>query len=528
MPKNPLLQFKNIKKTFSGNEVLSGINFSISSGEIVALAGENGAGKSTLMNILFGMDVIRSTGGYEGTITLDGNVIDIKSPKDAMAYGIGMVHQEFMLIPGFSIGKNIKLNREEIKTTPISKVFGKDYELIDKEKINRSSLQSLEKLGMDVDPETLVRNVSVGYKQFIEIAREINKTNLKLLVLDEPTAVLTETEAVRFIECIKKIAKEDIAIIFISHRLEEIMNLSDRTVILRDGSLVFDKPTAKTTKKEIAETMVGRNLNAEGILNKNRSFNEKDTILEFVDFGVMMPGEMTKKVNLNVRRGEILGIGGLAGQGKASISNGVFGMYPTSGVVNFNGKELSNQTIGGALTKKIAFVSEDRKGVGLLLDQSIAMNIVFTQMQLNHVCLRKIGFFSIYDGKEANRIANEMIKKLDIRCTGPTQLVGALSGGNQQKVCIARALLTDPEVLFVSEPTRGIDIGAKQILLDYLVEINKEKGITIVMTSSELNELRSVCDRVAIITDGAVQGILPPDALDVDFALLMSGEKIDA
>lgn len=526
MASTPLLRFNNIKKSFSGNVVLSGIDFSIAAGEIVALAGENGAGKSTLMNILFGMDVIQKTGGYEGQIEFEGKAVSIKSPKDAMELGIGMVHQEFMLIPGFSIGRNIKLNREELKTNPIGKVFGKNYNTIDVKKINESASGSIKRLGMDVDPDTKVQNIAVGTKQFIEIAREINKSNLKILVLDEPTAVLTETEAEKFIDCIKTIADDGIAVIFISHRLDEIIKLATRTVVLRDGRLVFNKLTKDTNKEEIASTMVGHELSAEGIINKDRKFDDNDIILSFDNFSVQMPGERTKGINLKVRRGEILGIGGLAGQGKASISNGVFGMYPTTGTVSFNGKVLDNQKIGEALSKNIAFVSEDRKGVGLLLDQSIALNITFTKMKLENAFLTKVGFFNQFSNKSADQTSQEMIKKLDIRCTGPKQKVGSLSGGNQQKVCVARALLTEPDVLFVSEPTRGIDIGAKQLLLDYLVEINKTKGITIVMTSSELKELCSICDRIAIITDGIVQGILPPDSAQVDFALLMSGEKV--
>lgn len=526
MASTPLLRFKEIRKSFSGNVVLSGIDFSIAPGEIVALAGENGAGKSTLMNILFGMDVIQKTGGYEGQIEFEGKPVSIKSPHDAMEHGIGMVHQEFMLIPGFSIGRNIKLNRENLKTNPLGRIFGKNYDTVDIGSINRSASESIGRLGMDVDPETKVQNVSVGTKQFIEIAREINKSNLKLLVLDEPTAVLTETEAEKFIECIRKIADEGISVIFISHRLEEIIKLADRTVVLRDGRLVFNKLTKDTTKEEIAATMVGHELSAEGILNKDRKFDDNDIVLSFEDFAVDMPGEPTKGINLKVRRGEILGIGGLAGQGKASISNGVFGMYPTKGKVVYNGEVLNNQKTGEALSKKLAFVSEDRKGVGLLLDQSIALNVSFTKMKLDNSFLRKLGFFSLYDSKSADKTTKEMIGKLDIRCTGPEQRVGSLSGGNQQKVCVARALLTEPDVLFVSEPTRGIDIGAKQLLLDYLAEINRKEGITIVMTSSELKELCSICDRVAIITDGVVQGILPPDSPQVDFALLMSGEKV--
>ncbi len=519
-----LLHFKNIKKSFSGNVVLDGVDFAIEPGQVVALAGENGAGKSTLMNILFGMNVISETGGYEGEIVFEGKTVKIQSPQDAMALGIGMVHQEFMLLPGFTVARNIKLNRENLIANPVSKVAGKGYQLLDNPKIVKEAAGTLHRLGMEINPEVTVDKLPVGHMQFVEIAREIDKSNLKLLVLDEPTAVLTESEAERFLSCIRKVADGGIAVIFISHRLDEVMSLADSVVILRDGQLVSDEKVADTDKHRIAEQMVGRKLETESLINVNRSFKE-DMILEIEHLSVDMPGEKSRDVSLSVRRGEILGIGGPAGHGKTSISNGIFGMYPAKGNVNYNGQPLHFDRTGEALDKGMAFVSEDRKGVGLLLNESIALNMVYTDMKVKRHFLKKIGFFSLFDEKSADEAVKRMIEELDIRCTGPRQLVGRLSGGNQQKVCMARALITKPELLFVSEPTRGIDIGAKQILLNYLVKINKEQGITIVMTSSELNELRTVCDRIAIIGSGVVQGILPPDAPNVDFALLMSGEK---
>ena len=522
MSREALLHFKNIKKSFSGNVVLDGVDFEIYPGQVIALAGENGAGKSTLMNILFGMSVIRETGGYEGEIIFEGKTVKVQSPEDAMALGIGMVHQEFMLLPGFTVARNIKLNRENLIPTPISKVAGKSYELLDNHQIVVEAGEALKRLGMEINPETTVDKLPVGHMQFVEIAREIDKKNLKLLVLDEPTAVLTESEAEKFLECIRSVADSGIAVI-ISHRLDEVMKLADDVVILRDGQLVFKEKTKNTNKNEIAEMMVGRKLEADSMINVNRQFKD-DYILEVKNFRVNMPGEKTKDVSFKVRRGEIFGIGGLAGHGKTSISNGIFGMYPSSGSVLYNGEELNYKKTGEALNKGMAFVSEDRKGVGLLLDESIAMNMVYTDMKVNRNFLKKFGFFSQFDEKTSDEKAEEMIKELYIRCTGPDQIVGRLSGGNQQKVCMARALLSKPKLLFVSEPTRGIDIGAKQVLLNYLVKINKELGITIVMTSSELNELRSVCDRIAIIGQGTVQGILKPDSPNVDFALLMSGE----
>ena len=270
--------------------------------------------------------------------------------------------------------------------------------------------------------------------------------------------------------------------------------------------------------------MVGRKLETSSMVNINRRIPD-EVILDIQNLSVKMPGEPCRNVSLKVRKGEILGIGGLAGHGKTSISNGIFGMYPSTGKVFYKGKELQFGKPGEALKQNMAFVSEGRKGVGLLLDETIALNMIYTDMRVNRHYLKKYGFFTQIDRRKANEAVEDMIKELDIRCTGSGQLVGRLSGGNQQKVCVARALLTKPDLLFVSEPTRGIDIGAKQILLNYLVKINKEHGITIIVTSSELNELRTICDRIAIIGAGTVQGILKPDAPNVEFALLMSGEQ---
>lgn len=525
MEGQPILRFRDIKKSFSGNVVLNGVDFSVHPGEIVAVVGENGAGKSTLMNILFGMQVIHSTGGFEGSVEIEGSPVHITSPQQAMEHGIGMVHQEFMLLPGFTVARNIKLNRERLRPNPISYIAGKNYQLMDNAAMLQDATDDLKRLGIQINPQTLVEGLSVGHKQFVEIAREIDKKTLKLLVLDEPTAVLTEKEAEQFLACIRTIAEQGIGIIFISHRLDEVIQLSDRVVILRDGQMVFSQPTGQTTKKEVAELMVGRTLEDDFGLTR-RNFDDADIVLDIQNLSVRMPGENARGINLQVRQGEIFGIGGLAGHGKTSISNAVFSMFPATGTIVYEGKPLAYQQVGEALKQGMAYVSEDRKGVGLLLDESIALNIVYTDMQVNRHYLHKFGPFSQLDMRSVEETVTQMIQELDIRCVSPRQQVGSLSGGNQQKVCVARALCVHPKLLFVSEPTRGIDIGAKQILLQYLIRINREHGITIVMTSSELNELRSVCDRIAIITQGKVQGILQPDASNVDFALLMSGEEI--
>lgn len=520
-----VLKMDNISKEYFGNRVLKDVSLAVKPGEIHALMGENGAGKSTLMNILFGMPVIHSTGGFEGTVEIGGQPAAIRAPHEAIEYGIGMVHQEFMLIPGFTITENIKIGREISRPNLASRIFGKQMETLDSEAMARDARKALDTVGLGVSEEEYIRGMPVGYMQFVEIAREIDKTGIKLLVFDEPTAVLTETEAENLLKTMKKIAESGIAIIFITHRLDEVMAVADSVTILRDGEFVAHKEIAETSVTDIAELMIGRKVEklVDAAEDDTRSINENEIAVKIRDFCVAMPGEMVKGVDLDIRKGEIFGIGGLAGQGKIGIPNGIMGIYESSGTVEVFGKKLNLNNLGEALRNGIASVSEDRRGVGLLLDESIEENIVFSAIQIKKQFLK----CGMMDTKKIRAHANDMIKLLDIRCTGPRQHAGDLSGGNQQKVCLARALTMDPDVLIVSEPTRGIDIGAKKLVLEYLTKINREMGKTIIVVSSELVELRSVCDRIAIISDGKLASIMSPDAPDAEFGLAMSGSKVE-
>ena len=517
------LQMDNIIKEYYGNRVLKGVSLKVKPGEIHALLGENGAGKSTLMNILFGMPVIHSTGGFEGDVKINGESVKVKSPKEAMENGIGMVHQEFMLIPGYTLTENVKLNREILKDNIVSRLFKKDsLKFLDMKAMDKDARKALDTLGLDIDEWTKVAGLPIGHMQFVEIAREIDKRGIKLLVFDEPTAVLAESEADNLLTAMKNLAKSGIAILFITHRLDEVMDAADNVTILRDGELVATRKKEDTSVLELAELMVGREVE---LTDKEESeVNTNENILELRDFSVNMPGEVVKNIDLDVCRGEILGIGGLAGQGKIGIANGVMGMYETTGDVKLKGNSIPLNDTRGALEKGVAFVSEDRRAVGLLLDSSIEDNIAVTTMQIKGGFLNNYGPLQLKDTKKINGHALKMIEDLDIRCTGSDQATRRLSGGNQQKVCIARSLTLEPDVLFVSEPTRGIDIGAKKLVLDLLVKLNKELGMTIVMTSSELAELRTVCDRIAIVAEGKIEGILKPTASDQDFGLMMSGE----
>lgn len=535
---NILLQAKNVGKSFDGNVVLKDVSFDLKAGEILGLVGENGAGKSTLMNIIFGMSVIAETGGYDGELLFNGQKIDFKNPIDALKAGIGMVHQEFNLIPGFTVSENITLNMEQTNKSVVSQIFGSKLETIDTKANLTLSGKSLDTLGVDINPAAMTSEMPVGHKQFIEIAREMTRKDVKLLIMDEPTAVLTESEADVLMDALKRISKSGIAVIFISHRLREVLKVCDDIVILRDGVLIEHKKADEMTMEEIAGKMVGkmdekRNKQKEELqklaMEHKRAAEDLDDedVMVIDKLWVDMPGEQVYDVSLNVKKGEILGIAGLAGQGKLGIPNGILGTYPVGGKVTFKGEELELGNTLDILKKGIAFVSEDRRGVGLLLDEPIYWNISFNAMQVQNKYIKKILGLKFRDETAMKKVADQYIDTLAIKTTGNSQKAQNLSGGNQQKVCLAKAFAMQPELLFVSEPTRGIDIGAKELVLNAIKKTNIEDNTTVIMVSSELGELRSICDRIAVICDGKIAGILSPDASEASFGLLMSGEKIN-
>lgn len=528
MSETPLLQLENIGKEYYGNRVLSNVSFSLKPGEILGLVGENGAGKSTLMNILFGMPVIASTGGYEGTVRLDGQPVRFTSPTQALDAGIGMVHQEFSLIPGFTATENILLNREVLNPSLLEYVFSHRMASLDRAAMYARAEAAIHTLGVDISPDMVVSEMPVGYKQFIEIAREIDRKQTRLLFLDEPTAVLTETEADILLKALKKLAEGGIALVFISHRLNEVKELCDRIVVLRDGEVIQEADAKTATVREIASWMVGRSVGeGEGAGRREpRSISKMDeSAINVNHLWVDMPGETVRDVSFDVKKGEIFGIGGLAGHGKLGIPNGIMGLFPAGGSVQLFGAPLPLNVPRTALDRKMAFVSEDRRGVGLLLNEPIDWNITFTAMQVQGRFLKGIpGLFQFRDDAAMAQATEALIKLLDIKCTGPRQHAGELSGGNQQKVCLAKAFLLQPELLLVCEPTRGIDVGAKTLVLDALRTYNEGHGTTIIVTSSELEELRSICDRIAIVGEGRIAGVLPASRPAEDFGLLMMGQ----
>ena len=522
-----LLEARGIKKDFFGNVVLKDINFTLGKGQILGLVGENGAGKSTLMKILFGMKDITETGGYSGDIILEGKKVHFETPFDALASGIGMVHQEFSLLPDFSATENIVLNRESEKYNVISEIFGKRMNTLDRKDMRKKGIEAINKLGVELSPEMIVGEMPVGHKQFTEISRELSRENMKLLILDEPTAVLTEKEAETLLITMKKLAKAGISIIFITHRLGEIMEVCDKILVMRDGCIISELDKDKTNVREITKAMVGREVSGNVEKKENKSHDDSPEVMNISNLWVSMPGEVVRDVNLSVKKGEILGIGGLAGQGKLGIPNGIMGLYQAGGKIVFEGKEIVLNNPDGCLKQGLAFVSEDRRGVGLLLDESLEWNVSFTAMQAQDKYLKKYlnGLIKWRDQKAIEEVTQKYINELQIKCTSSKQKAKELSGGNQQKICLAKAFALEPKLLMVSEPTRGIDVGAKALVLEALRKYNKEAGTTIIMVSSELEELRSTCDRIAIITDGKVAGILPASASSEEFGYLMVGAK---
>ena len=519
-----VLELRSVTKEYEGNRVLKGVSLSVKAGEVHALVGENGAGKSTLMNILFGMPVIHETGGYGGDVILDGAPVRFTAPVQAMEAGMGMVHQEFMLLPGFRVAENIKLNREPTHRSFLSPFFGRRLDTLDEKTIRADARRALDRVGLDVDEWLPVAGLPVGHMQFIEIAREVDKSNLKLLIFDEPTAVLTESEADRLLEAMRVFASSGVGILFITHRLDEVKAVADRMTVLRDGDVVESPDPSTTSVVRMAELMVGRP--AASATRHGSATRTGDVALAVEGLRVEMPGEPVQDVSFTVRRGEILGIGGLAGQGKLGIANGIMGLHAASGRVLLEGEPFALNDARSALVRGAAFVSEDRRGVGLLVEENIELNIALSALEAQGTFLRPFPIPALrpLDGRAMRAHAEAMIRRLDIRTTGPRQEVRRLSGGNQQKVCIARAMTLKPRLLFVNEPTRGVDVGAKERVLEILAGLNRDEGVTLVVTSSELAELRAFCDRILIVYRGRVAAELAPDASDADFGLAMAGE----
>lgn len=518
-----MIILKNISKKFGNHTALNSISLTIGEGEIHGIAGANGSGKSTLLNILFGNPVIRNTGGYSGDIFIHGRKAVIHIPKSSSDYGIGMIHQEFALIPDMSADENIALCRE--KTYALTeKIFGKNFALIDRRRTREAANHIMESLGIHIESNLRVAHLPVNLKQFIAIAREISKENLSLLMLDEPTSALNRNDSEMLLNTVKKLSQKCCSVLYVSHRIEEMMNICDAITVLRDG-----KNIAQYHKKDefdldtISTAIVG-----ERTVKAVRKASQRGShpVMTFKNFSVNMPHEQISDLTMEIFRGEILGVTSLSGHGKSALGYGVTGFYETGGQVILENEKLDIADSRNTLSKGILFIPEDRREKGLLLSQSVMKNMVFTALQTsdNYYLHRfPLPFLSLIHHKNCRKYAEDSVEKFGINCRSVHQKTGELSGGNQQKVCIARACAVNPEILFISEPTRGVDIRAKEIILETLLDISENFGATVIISSGEIEELKRVCDRIAVLYKGKLFAVLSPEHSDKVFFQAMSG-----
>ena len=471
-----LLELKGISKRFGASRALTGVDFTLHAGEIHALCGENGAGKSTLMNIIDGIHQ-----PDEGETSLDGRKVVIDGPAHAMRLGIGLVHQEIALCGDATVAENIFMPEINAGKHAWS--------------LNERAARVLQRLGQDVDPAALVKDLSISTQQLIEIAKALT-LDCKVLILDEPTAALTDNESAALFKVLHDLKAQGIGIIYISHRMAEIFAHCSRVTVLRDGRNVHCGPLAELDADALVRRMVGRDL-GNYYPPKHGDAAHGEPVLEVSDIA---DGERVHGVSFTLRRGEILGIAGLMGAGRSELAETVCGLRTaTRGAVRLRGRTLAIRKYSDALREGIAYLSEDRKAAGVYLDLPIAQNIA--SMALRRVSSR----FGLLQRAAERKLALDLGGKLKLKSDGVDIDVASLSGGNQQKVAIAKLLATNPSVLLMDEPTRGVDVGAKSEIHHILRELASQ-GVGVVVISSELPEIIGLCDRALVIRDGRLAG----------------------
>jgi len=472
MPKTPLIEMQGITKEFPGVIALNNVDFDLKAGEIHALVGENGAGKSTLMRILFG--VYRPN---IGKILVKGEEVSILDPSHAQKLGISMVHQELLLVPDMNIAQNIALGREFQSTVGILKW----------QSIKEDSKENLSRVGIDLDMKTPVGRLSVAQQQMIEIAKALS-WNADVLVMDEPTSCLTPHEVDQLFILLKKLAKQGVGIIFITHRLEEIFEIADRVTVFRDGHRIDSWPIKEAKMKMIIDAMVNRQISD---MHRKKISNSKKEVLRIEDLCT----EKLDNISFSAYAGEILGIAGLVGAGRSELAQAVFGADPIEkGQVLVNGKPVSIKSPKDAVHFGIGFLPEDRKIQGLVLSSSMESNIALCVYD-------RISKFLVLNLKERRNLAMKYIDSLKITPPYPDRLVRYLSGGNQQKVVLGKWLARNVDIIIFDEPTRGIDIGAKAEVYQLMVDL-AEAGTCVIMISSELPEIMNMSDRILVMREG--------------------------
>ena len=476
MQESILLQMESISKSFPGVQALKHVTFDVQPGEIHALVGENGAGKSTLMKALTGAQPAE-----EGQITWQGQQVEINTPSDAQNLGISMIHQELSLLPYRTVGQNIYLGREPKWHIPGA---------IDWNTLYAQSDALLQRLNLDVDSRSEVQFLSIAQQQMVEVAKALS-LDATLIAMDEPTSSLTERESEVLFDVMRVLKDQGVAIIFISHRLEEVFEISDRVTVLRDGRHIATEPTADLTHNQVVTLMVGREL--EDMYHYSKT-EQRDVILEAQN---LSDGKDLKDVSLALHGGEILGIAGLIGAGRTALAETLFGIrHNTEGRALLAGENVRIRSPKQAIKQGMGFVPEDRKLQGLFLNMAVRENVTMSSMDL----VTNLGFVNF---KKAKSIADEYVKKLDIRTPSVTQNVRNLSGGNQQKVIIARWLTLKPRVLMLDEPTRGVDVGAKAEIHALMRDLARQ-GVAVLMISSDLPEVLGVSDRILVMHEGRV------------------------
>ena len=495
-----ILEMRSITKTFPGVKALSDVTLNVARGEVHAICGENGAGKSTLMKVLSG---VYPLGTYDGDIVFENETMTFHDIRDSEAQGIVIIHQELALSPQLSIAENIFLNNEQ------RGAFG----LIDWNKTNSEAAKLLARVGLRENPTTKIKNIGVGKQQLVEIAKALSK-RVKLLNLDEPTAALNDEDSDHLLDLILHLKGQGITSIIISHKLNEIKKVSDSVTVIRDGKTIETIAKEEVTEDRIIKDMVGRDLEHR---YPDHTPHIGEEVLRVENWTAHHPQDPTRvmvdNVDLNVRAGEIVGIAGLMGAGRTEFAMSLFGRSYGSritGKVFKNGKEIKVRDVSEAISNGIAYATEDRKTYGLNLIEDIKRNV-------SMAALGKLSKYGLVDDNEEFKVANEYRKSMNIKAPTVLAKTGKLSGGNQQKVVLSKWIFSDPDVLILDEPTRGIDVGAKYEIYTIINRLAAD-GKAIIVISSELPELLGICDRIYAISEGRITGELPieranPEAL---------------
>ena len=496
------LELKGITKRFGTLVANDSIDLVVESGEIHSLLGENGAGKSTLMNVLYGLYK-----ADEGHILLDGKPATFSGPGDAMAAGIGMVHQHFMLIPVFTVAENVALGHEPTKKLGV----------LDLDAARKLVRDISAKFGLDVDPDALVEDLPVGVQQRVEIIKSLSR-DAKILVLDEPTAVLTPQETDELMEIMRGLAKSGTSIVFITHKLREVKAVADKITVIRQGKVVGQAmPTADTA--ELASMMVGRDVD----LKVEKKIAEPGSVVLKVDGVSVLDDRQQRAVNnlsFEVHAGEILAIAGVQGNGQTELAEAILGLrqlHTDSGNIMISGKSVRGESVRSILENGVGYVPEDRKKDGLIAEFSIAENLMLNG-SFTAPFTKGLGILFA----ERNRIADKLVKEFDVRTPSATTLAGKLSGGNQQKVVLARELSREVNLLIVSQPTRGVDVGSIEFIHERLVE-ERNSGKAVVLISTELDEVMALADRIAVMYRGQIVGVVGPNTDRLKLGQMMAG-----